>query len=282
VVRRSGGYSAGRIALQLVILVGVIVGFAVIAGWSVVLVAEGAPVAAFVVFALVDTIRFARQRRVVHARMFYAHNTLARGELRAAREVYERLLGWVTHRELVVHVRHMYAWTAMRQGELQYATDLLNESKTSYAVELRRQTLSGMTAAVLALNYSLLGDLAKAERCVTEAERCVDSLNPQFPALKALSRAALDCRAGRYGPAARLLAEQSLQIEDLFSEPYVRLLLVVRAFATAMMNDAGDAGPAAAQLDAARPKYPGEYDFLGLPWPEMATFLASHALARPA
>jgi hypothetical protein len=40
-----------------------------------------------------------------------------------------------------------------------------------------------------------------------------------------------------------------------------------------------DSGRAQDDLDSIRPRYPGEYSFLGTQWPEMATFLAANRLA---
>jgi len=58
----------------------------------------------------------------------------------------------------------------------------------------------------------------------------------------------------------------------------LRPLRIVRAFAIAAAGPR-DHGRADAVLAAARPAYPGEYEFVGKVWPEMASFLASHGMA---
>ena len=65
--------------------------------------------------------------------------------------------------------------------------------------------------------------------------------------------------------------------EGMLTGETLRPMRVLRAFALAS-SDPRNAGKAEIDVAAARPQYPDEYRFLGVAWPEMAVFLASHGL----
>lgn len=92
------------------------------------------------------------------------------------------------------------------------------------------------------------------------------------------SRAALHCRAGRFDDAVRLLDERWASCEGALTGGTLRPLRVLRGFAIASSNPR-NAGLAEVALATSRPSFPGEYDFLGVEWPELAAFLAAHDLA---
>jgi hypothetical protein len=132
----------------------------------------------------------------------------------------------------------------------------------------------------LALYHALQGDTAAAEQWMTKAEqRCHLLTGASMAAMKAYTRAVLDCRAGKHEDAARQLDERWAEYEGMADGAVLRPLRIVRAFAVAASGPRS-AGVAGAMIALSRPGYPGEYDFLGVAWPEMAVFLASHGLSR--
>jgi hypothetical protein len=135
------------------------------------------------------------------------------------------------------------------------------------------------TSAVdIALDYALLGDIAAAEKWMAEVEKRANDLSvPSLPAMKAFARSVVDCRTGRCAEAARNLDERWPEYEGILTGETLRPLRIVRAFAIAA-GGPRDAGLAETVIAAARPAYPGEYDVLGMAWPEMATFLVTHAI----
>lgn len=233
----------------------------------------------FVVAELVfNLFRFDRQLK-----RFAVHNAeglaaLSRGEMNTARDIFWRWAETAKQSRISTFARHNLAWTLTHQGQLQQAVEILLDNEERNPNALQNIALFPTSAVDLAFNYALLGDIASAERWLTEAERRgADPRTLSFPGMRALSRAVLDCRRDRCDDAARMLAEQWAQCEAVLTGDTLRPLKIVRAFAITASGPR-NAGLADMFVTTARPAYPGEYDFLGAAWPEMAAFLASHNL----
>jgi hypothetical protein len=70
-----------------------------------------------------------------------------------------------------------------------------------------------------------------------------------------------------------MLDEHWSEYEATMTGEVFRPVRIVRAFAITA------AGPrSAGNAETIRPAYPGEFDFLGVGWPEMETFLATNGL----
>jgi hypothetical protein len=95
--------------------------------------------------------------------------------------------------------------------------------------------------------------------------------------MKDLARAVVDCRAERSTIAAAMLDEQWKVYEASLPGRTTRLIRIVRAFAHAATG-ARNAGAADIMLMGLRPSHPGEFEFLGVAWPEMRAFLVTHDL----
>ncbi|MDB4964280.1 MAG: hypothetical protein JWP01_4279 [Myxococcales bacterium] len=205
---------------------------------------------------------------------------LARGDLKVARDIFWQSAEQTSCSQVSAIARHNLGWTLMRQGELQQAIDVLTDNEDRNRAALTSARMYPTSAVDLALDYGLLGDLDAAEKWMTEVERRATELsNPTLPAMKAFARAVLDCRAGRCSEAARMLHERWAEYEATLTGETLRPMRIVRAFAIAAEGPRS-AGLAETAIAMARPAYPGEYDFLGVAWPEMKRFLASHQLTR--
>jgi tetratricopeptide (TPR) repeat protein len=219
-----------------------------------------------------------RQTLRLTADMNQAGGSLARGELKAAHDVYWECARATKLPYIAAMARHNLAWTLMRQGELQHAIDVATDNIASYPKALGVAGLAATSAVDLALCHGLLGQLDAAEHWMTESKQRTNERSMLcVPAMTAFARAVLDCRAGRSAEAARLLDENWLAYEAVLKGSELRPLRVVRAFAIAA-SDPRNAGVAETVVASARPCYPGEYDFLAAAWPEMETFLTTHQL----
>jgi hypothetical protein len=214
------------------------------------------------------------------AHRFYAATdaalvALGRGELERAAEVWS---AWEATRapEMVrAQAAHNLGWTVIRQGQPRRAIQILGSNDRRRRAGLTSASLAATTAQDLSLCHSLIGELEAAEAWFDESERRRRTKAPAtFGAMRAFTRAVLDCRAGRAKDAARELRDGWAEIESTAPTELLRPMRVVRAFATA-----GGAAKKAGDLGSLRPAYAREFDFLGVEWPEMAAFLAAHDLA---
>lgn len=205
---------------------------------------------------------------------------LARGDLRRAHDIYWAWSERAKFPRIAALSRHNLGWTLMRQGELHRALAVATDNDARHPGALTAIGLFPTSGVDIALYQALLGNTQAAERALIETEQRTTLMKlPSLPSMKAFARAVLDCRTGRPEDAARLLDEHWAEHEALLTGDILRPLRIVRAFAIAASGPR-NAGIADTMLAAARPAYPGEYDFLGVAWPEMAAFLTSHGLSR--
>ncbi|HEY5946614.1 MAG TPA: hypothetical protein VIV40_14025, partial [Kofleriaceae bacterium] len=204
---------------------------------------------------------------------------LARGDLVAARQLLFHWSECCQWRGGAALARHNLAWTMMRQGEIAPAIDVLLDNERLHRDAFKQVSLAGTSAIDLALDYALLGDTAKAEASFAEAERRNSEPSmATLPAMKLFARAVIDCRIDRCSDAARYLDEHWAECEALLTGGTLRPLRVIRAFAHSAAGPR-NAGLVDAALANMRPAFAGEFTFLGVAWPEMATFLAAHQLS---
>ncbi len=198
-----------------------------------------------------------------------AEAALARGDFATARAIFERW--WPTFPPVFPEALYGRARVLARQGQLQQAIDLLEEEK-------RKDTRPSSKHRVeLATYYALAGDLVEATKEIQWAAES-GSLGQHYDAVSAFARAVIDCRSNRCSDAARLLDEYWQAIERITSGQQLRPLRIVRAFAHSNGGAQGG-GAAEAALVTVRPAYPGEHDYLGHAWPEMARYLAQNGLS---
>lgn len=238
-------------------------------------------VVGFVIAGTINAISLRRQARRFTAENVLGVAALARGDLKQARELFWQWAEGTRSPHVSAIARHNLGWTLMRQGELQHAIDVLTDNEDRNERALKTLGMLPTGAVDLALCHGLLGMLEGTEKWMAEAEQRVNELTctPTVPAMKAFARAVLDCRDGRCADAARMLDEHWADYEATLTGDTLRPLRIVRAFAIAAAGPR-DAGLAESAFAMARPAYPGEYDFLGTAWPEMAAFLVSHQLTR--
>lgn len=217
-------------------------------------------------------------------RRFLADNNaavaaLSRGELERAHDVFRRWSEKARAPAAAALARHNLGNALIRLGRLQQAAAVIADNDERHARALKSLSMYKASAADAALAHALAGELDQAEQWMAKADaRDGESHLPGYPGNKAFSRAVIDCRAGRPADAARLLDESWAEYEAALTGDATRSLRVVRAFAHAS-SDVRNAGVAENVLAGMRPVYRGEFDYLGVAWPEMATFLAAHGLA---
>jgi len=88
----------------------------------------------------------------------------------------------------------------------------------------------------------------------------------------------VELRRGHAEVAAKLLDDNWQVIEGRVVALGLRTYRLLRAFARGAAGPR-EAGRAQEDLDAVRPRYPGEHSYLAAKWPEMATFLTTNGLA---
>ncbi len=210
-----------------------------------------------------------------------AVSALSRGQLQQANEALTRCCE-SSNSVLSALARHNLGWTLMRQGRLEEAHAVLSDNDATHERQLKRLLLHGTSSVDLSLYSALLGKIDEAESWfgITERRAAV-AANPSLPAMRVFARAVLDCRKERYEDAARLLDERWAECEAALTGSDLRPLRVVRAFALAAAGPRS-AGVAESMLASSKPVYEGEYDYLGVAWPAMETFLVSHRLTRKA
>ena len=199
-----------------------------------------------------------------------------RGDHEGAARIFER---WIPRAPggVSVTARHNLAWMRMRRGRPQLAIDLLARNE-AHPWMLRIYGLHGTAALDLALCHALIGQPAAAQAWLAAAERR-RSTQLTHAASRAFAAAVLDCRRDRHAEVARDLEDRWVEHEAVAAGDVMRPLRIVRAFAVASAGPR-EAGQAAALL--VKPAYPGEFDFLAVEWPEMASFLAAHDLGGAA
>src|SRR5450755_1963250 len=210
-----------------------------------------------------NMVRFRRQ-----GRRFIADNNegiaaLARGDLSYARAIF---WGWAGRTKLPgisALARHNLAWTLMRQGEHQQVIAVLVDNEDRNHGALKAVGMFATSAVDLALDYALIGNTDEAKHWLEEAGRRTGEITPPtFVGMQAFTRAVLDCRTDRCAEAAHLFDEGWTEYEGTLTGETLRPMRIVRAFAIAAAGPR-NAGVVETTLAAARPAYPGEYDFLG-------------------
>jgi hypothetical protein len=220
-----------------------------------------------------------RRWRRAQAEINDAVAALSRGQLDLANETFTR---WSESKNTVLSAlaRHNLGWTLMRQGRLEEAIAVVSNNDWAHEHALKRISLYATSSVDLSLCCALLGKIEDAESWLQVSDRrAPNAANPSFPAMKVFARAVLDCRKERCGDAARLLDEQWAECEAALKGSELRPLRVVRAYAHAA-GGPRNSGVADNLLSSSRPVYDGEYDFLGVAWPAMRSFLVSHRLVR--
>lgn len=202
---------------------------------------------------------------------------LVRGELdRAARTFELGMRRWSVSARCAA--RHNLGLTRARQGDVRGAIEL-------FAHNVRhslRGALRAQSALELTICLALVGEIDLAKAWLIEAERRVAQQSPGLKAAAAHAKALLDCRCGRSAEAARALESSWPDIEGHYSVSFLRPIRVVRAFAETQASGPREAGMTATLVADARPRFAGEYDWLGAAWPEMRVFLETNGLARTA
>jgi len=223
---------------------------------------------------------FVRRRwRRALAELTNAEAALSRGQLDLACEIFKR---WSESRNAILSAiaRHDLGWTLLRQGRLEEALAVVSDNDSAHERVLKRLTLHGTSSADLSLCCALLDKIEDAESWlqVTERREAI-AANASLPAMKVFARAVLDCRKEQCEDAARLLDAQWPACEAALTGSVLRPMRVVRAYAHAA-GGPRNSGVADNLLASSRPVYDGEYDFLGVAWPAMQTFLVTHRLVR--
>ena len=200
---------------------------------------------------------------------------LAHGDLAAARECFWRWAETTRSPNVAAVARLNLGWTLIFQAELDQAIAVLTDSVDRYATELRAQKVLHRNHIANALAYALRGDCDAAETCLDKALAARGSQEMLHGVYVA---AIIEIRRGNAESAAKVLEDSWVKLESTLTGMDLRPIRVVRGFALAAAGVRA-AGTASAALAGIRPMFPGEYHFLGVAWPEMAAFVASHDLA---
>jgi hypothetical protein len=196
-----------------------------------------------------------------------AQEAVLQGRLDDARRTYDKWRGSKVP-QIASAAVHVSAALDMRLGRFDEAIDLLETH-----LEVVRGTLLPHTTVLLATNHALRNDLEAATRWLADTPTTAPARYQMPVAQLAFARALVDCRSGRFTEAARTLDERWPEIESQLEPHQLPPYRILRAFAQARSGlTVSD------DLAGVRPSFAGEHAFLGKAWPEMATFLASHAL----
>ena len=234
---------------------------------------------AFVVyFAGATVIAMTRLRRF-NGENNAALGALGRGELAKAHEVFVR---WAPRQPPIISAtaRHNLGWTLMLEQRLEDAVTILEDTAEHYKRPLTRTGLLPTTLIDTTLCHALLGNLDQADIWFAKSQLPVKPTpHPSFPGMVALTRGIIDCRRGRTAEARVSLEHGWNEHEATLTGETLRMMRVVRAFACATEDGPRSQGLVERILGDMKPRYEGEFGFLGGAWPEMAVFLAAHHLA---
>ncbi len=132
----------------------------------------------------------------------------------------------------------------------------------------------------LAFAYALRGDVPAGQKWATEARRRLTKNNDNrlsYASQMCLAEAALAIRAGEAERGVSLLDAGWLNLRESMTANTMRVAEVLRAFAESSRGPRGY-NVVEERLTRVEPVVPGEFDFLGVEWPEMRAFLAAHKL----
>lgn len=163
----------------------------------------------------------------------------------------------------------------MRQGRLDEARGLFSSTMQAFGAKSIAQVPAAARfhAATCA---ALQGDLHDADALVVEGEKL---LGKERSRLELLAKSVVLCRRGHPDEARALLEQHWREGEAALLADVMRALRLVRAYATLRGSRTPDDERTAADLLAgARPFRAGDYDWLGVSWPEMRAFLEEHGL----
>lgn len=203
---------------------------------------------------------------------------LANGDLQTAFEIFSRWVTNSTSPTVEALSRLQLVWTLLHRGELQLAIRIANDNLNEHQDLLKLIGRAPAAMLQIAIAGALTGDRDLANRWMTNATEADEANEPNAVALYAFVRAILCCRAGDPNEAVRALDEHWTADEEQVAGSMVRPLRIVRAYAL-MTADLRNAGFAEAELAKLSPRFPAEYQLLGVAWPEMASFLVVHKLA---
>lgn len=239
---------------------------AVYAGPSVVLVA-------------IRLVRGPKARARTMAALGEAATAAARGDLEAAEAQCWRIAESAREPGFAALARFRLARVLIRRGQHARAAAVIADNEARFSLALQQIGLAAHSAGVHALACALAGELAEAGRWLAEQETRARDFPSNSPTwIDPLARAIVACREGRSVEALDMLERDRIAFQLALPGEELRALRVVRAFA--QVGDVRDAARATTTLGDLRPLYPDELAFLGVQWPEMARFLASHGLDR--
>lgn len=178
------------------------------------------------------------------------------------------------------------AAVAIRRGDVERALSVLGALWRAKAhVRMGAHQLREQVPLLISMLYTQLGDIDAGERWLAATRKV--GKHPGFAHTRndIVAEATLLLRKAQYGAAAALLAEHWRAIEETTPAALMRNTRIMRAFAlerAAAPAAAASAAEVAAQVEqllaGCRPFEPGEYEPLGVAWPEVQAFLATHAL----
>jgi hypothetical protein len=138
-------------------------------------------------------------------------------------------------------------------------------------------------ATQAALVHALRGDIPVAERWLQDARtRLAKNKDDRIghAAHLCLAESILAARKGDYEGAAAQLDARWLELRYAFTADFFRVAEVVRSFAETQRGVRAS-NVAAERLIRIEPVQKGEFEFLGVAWPEMQLFLAAHDVSAP-
>jgi len=170
------------------------------------------------------------------------------------------------------------AFALIREGQLDLAIELLSDLDRRGGV----LNLDGAVAGALALAHALAGNVDLATDWLAETRRRYRHYTAsgiRVPAFAfVLSEAAVELRAGEAETVRRRLDDQWTQLENSVTGNILRPMRVLRAFALAQTAGVREAAVVDSMLAALRGSSTHDIQYLGVAWPEMKTFIASHGL----
>lgn len=204
-----------------------------------------------------------------HAKAFNTGSVLAmqmlsRGDYDGAAQHWARWSKGVTIPGTVIAATWQnLAWVMLRRGKLREALELYATIEKDHLRGLKTNKLDSITALDRGLCHALLGELEPARHALAEAGMRSLRAHGSYVTGKAFAEAVIACREGRGAVVVKMFDEHWSEYESSATSDVTRPLRVVRAFAAGKPELAD------------KPAYPGEYEFLGVAWPEMAAFIAS-------
>lgn len=207
-----------------------------------------------------------------------AINLINSGELIEAAAIFDDILQKNPKKSLIRALVMMNrGYVSLLQGDLVEARAQLQEAQTMAGDTSIDPELPALITSNMAMCEGLMGNCDAVEKQLQLSKK---TLRPQRSGILVRARAVLAMRRNNFAEAELILCEGWRKSEGTGHAAEFKALRVLRAFALSKLDRTAEQTDAMAKLLAGLYPYrQGEFDYLGVKWPEMKAFLEEQKLS---